>query len=80
MAFVIGTIELLSVLQSQLNLAGGIWSLSANFNINHAGFFIVGVFIVTWAIALSIWHFGHIEERWEQHAAAAHAARADCQS
>ena len=79
-AFVIGTIELLSVLQSQLNLAGGIWSLSANFNINHAGFFIVGVFIVTWAIALSIWHFGHIEERWEQHAAAAHAARADCQS
>ncbi len=79
-ALVIGTIELLSVLQSQLNLAGGIWSLSANFNINHAGFFIVGVFIVTWCIALSIWHFGHIEERWEQHAATAHAAKANSKS
>ena len=74
-AFVIGTIELLSVLQAQLNLKGGIWSFSSNFNINHAGFFIVGVFIVTWAVALSIWHFGHVEARWEEHAATAHSSR-----
>lgn len=74
-AFIIGTIELLSVLQGQLNLTGGVWRFSANFNINHAGFFIVGVFIVTWGIALSIWHFGHIEEHWEQHATTARTAR-----
>ena len=76
-AFVIGTIELLSVLQGQLNLNGGIWSFSANFNINHAGFLIVGIFVVTWVIALSVWRFGRIESRWEQQAALARASRAE---
>jgi high-affinity nickel-transport protein len=76
-AFVIGTIELLSVLQGQLNLNGGLWSFAANFNINHAGFIIVGVFVITWAVALSIWRFGRIEARWEQHANQARAARAE---
>jgi high-affinity nickel-transport protein len=75
-AFVIGTIELLSVLQSQLNLTGSIWDYAANFNINHAGFFIVGVFVVVWAVALSVWRFGKIEARWEQKAAEARAERA----
>jgi high-affinity nickel-transport protein len=75
-AFVIGTIELLSVLQTQLNLNGGVWTFSENFNINHAGFFIVGLFVVTWGVALSIWHFGHVEARWLQHADNARAARA----
>jgi high-affinity nickel-transport protein len=37
----------------------------ANFDINKAGFVIVGIFVVTWAVALSIWHFGHIEQRWD---------------
>jgi high-affinity nickel-transport protein len=75
-AFVIGTIELLSVLQSQLELSGGVWSFSARFNINHAGFIIVGVFVATWVIALSIWRFGRIESRWEQQATEARAIRA----
>ena len=75
-AFVIGTVELLSVLQSQLRLSGGIWGYSARFDINHAGFMIVGVFVATWAVALSVWRFGRIESRWEQRAAEARAARA----
>jgi high-affinity nickel-transport protein len=25
---------------------------------------IVGMFVITWVVALSIWHFGKIEERW----------------
>src|SRR6202049_3951603 len=29
-------------------------------------FFIVGVFVVTWAVAVSVWHFGHIEQKWER--------------
>ncbi|MGH2849075.1 MAG: HoxN/HupN/NixA family nickel/cobalt transporter, partial [Solirubrobacteraceae bacterium] len=36
-------------------------------NLNLLGFVIVGVFVATWAIALSIWRFGHIEERWSAH-------------
>ena len=76
-AFVIGTIELLSVLQGQLNLSGGIWDWAAKFNINHAGYWIVGVFVATWLIALGVWRYGRIEARWEQHAAEARAARAE---
>ncbi len=72
-AFVIGTIELLSVMQSQLNLNGGVWTYAAAFNINHAGFFIVGVFVVTWVVALSVWRYGRVEERWTNHAAEARA-------
>jgi high-affinity nickel-transport protein len=43
-----------------------------NFNINTAGFFIAGVFVITWVVALSIWRFGRIEAKWE---AAAQQAR-----
>ncbi len=45
----------------------------ANFNINRAGFIIVGVFVVTWVVALAIWHFGEIERKWEPQAAQAYA-------
>jgi high-affinity nickel-transport protein len=79
-AFVIGTIELLSVLQSQVKLSGGIWSFVANFNINRAGFFIVGVFVVTWVVALVVWRFARIESRWEESAARARAARAGAET
>ncbi len=47
-----------------LNLAGAFWSWLERIDINLLGYIIVGMFIVTWAIALSIWRFGRIEERW----------------
>lgn len=75
-ALVIGTIELMSVLQTQLHLSGGIWDFSAGFDINRAGFFIVGVFAVTWLVALAVWRFARVEQRWERSASAARAARA----
>jgi high-affinity nickel-transport protein len=31
---------------------------------NAIGFFIVGLFVVTWAVALAVWHFARIEEKW----------------
>jgi high-affinity nickel-transport protein len=74
-AFFIGTIELLGLLGQESGLNGGFWSFMANFNINTAGFVIGGVFVLTWAAALSIWHFGHIEQRWDL--AAANASELD---
>lgn len=67
-AFIIGTIEILQVVSGQLNLTGGFWNWDNNFDINHAGFIIVGLFVATWVVALAIWHFGDIEARWEAHA------------
>ena len=73
-AFFIGTIEILGLIASEYDLTGGFWSFMANFDINRAGFIIVGVFVLTWAIALSVWHFGHIEERWDVAAARSNAS------
>ena len=62
--FFIGTIEILGLLPLELHLNGSFWHFMANFDINKAGFVIVGMFIVTWAAALLIWKYGHIEEKW----------------
>jgi high-affinity nickel-transport protein len=70
-AVFIGGLEVAQVLAGQLNLTGGFWSYASNFNINHAGFIIAGMFVVVWVAALAIWRFGRVEERWESSAALA---------
>jgi high-affinity nickel-transport protein len=63
-ALFIGTIELAGLATDQLGLRGPVANWFENFNINTAGFVIVGLFVATWAIALAIWRLGRIEERW----------------
>jgi high-affinity nickel-transport protein len=63
-AFIIGTIEILGILTTQAHLHGAFWNLVANFNINVAGFCIAGLFIATWAVALTYWRVGKVEDRW----------------
>jgi high-affinity nickel-transport protein len=63
-AFIIGTIEILGVLTTEIHLHGGFWSVMANFNINVAGFCIAGLFVTVWAVALSYWRWGNVEARW----------------
>ena len=67
----------MQVLTTQLKLHGGIWNYAANFNINGAGFTIVGLFIVIWAFALLYWKYGKVEERWERAALKAQKARGE---
>ncbi len=65
--FFIGGIELLGLLPQEihsLSQTSGFWGLMYNFDINKAGFVIVGMFILTWTAAMLIWRYGHIEERW----------------
>ncbi len=66
-ALIIGTIELGGLAASELNLSGSFWNWFENVDINLLGFIIVGMFIATWAIALSVWRLGRIEERWTAH-------------
>ena len=66
-AFVIGTIELGGLLASQLQLSGAFWRWFETININALGFVIVGMFVATWAIAVSVWRIGRVEERWTAH-------------
>ncbi|HXQ76226.1 MAG TPA: HoxN/HupN/NixA family nickel/cobalt transporter [Acidimicrobiales bacterium] len=62
--FFIGTIEVLGLAPTELKFKGTFWKDMADFNINAAGFVIVGMFVLTWAGALLIWRIGHIEEKW----------------
>jgi nickel/cobalt transporter (NiCoT) family protein len=64
-AVFIGAIELLGLLAQDANLGGSFWSFLETFNINTAGFVIVGVFVLTWIVAISIWHFGQLEQKWD---------------
>jgi len=63
--FFVATIEVLGLLPSELGgLHSGFWNYMANFNLNKAGFVIVGMFILCWAGALAFWRFARVEERW----------------
>jgi high-affinity nickel-transport protein len=65
--FFIGAIETLSLIPLEVHgfsQTSGFWGFMYNFNINTAGFVIVGMFVVTWVAAIAIWRFGHIEEKW----------------
>ena len=63
-ALVIGTIELVGVLADRLSLHSGPLAAIAGINLDYAGYAIVGLFVVTWVVAGSVWRFARIEERW----------------
>jgi nickel/cobalt transporter (NiCoT) family protein len=63
-ALVIGAIELLSVVHEQLGLNGGFVGWISGFDLNNVGYVVVALFVLTWAVALAVWRFGRIEERW----------------
>jgi nickel/cobalt transporter (NiCoT) family protein len=65
--FLIGGIETLGLISTEvkgLSTSGGFWSFMRDFNLNVAGFVIVGLFVLTWAGAVLVWRYGHIEEKW----------------
>ena len=64
-ALFIGTIEIVGLIAQETNLSGGLWGFLEGFNINRAGFIIVGIFVLTWIVALLIWRYGDIERKWE---------------
>jgi nickel/cobalt transporter (NiCoT) family protein len=63
-ALVIGTIELVGVLADRFSIDHGVLGAIANINLDYAGYAIVGLFVVCWVVAISVWRFGRIEERW----------------
>ncbi len=63
-ALIIGLVELAGILVDKLHLVGGFWRWIGGLDLNYVGYGIVGLFVLTWAIALAVWRFGHIEEKW----------------
>lgn len=63
-ALVIGTIVLVGLLTDRLGIQSGPLAFIGSLDLQSVGFFIVGMFIVIWLVALAVWRFGKIEERW----------------
>ncbi len=63
-AFFVGTIEILGLIGQEANLSSPFWDFFQRFNINTAGFVIVGLFVATWVVALVYWRLARVEEKW----------------
>lgn len=63
-ALLIGGIELLGLLAEKLGLGGPVWDTLRELDLNYVGYAVVVLFVLTWVVALAVWRFGRIEERW----------------
>jgi nickel/cobalt transporter (NiCoT) family protein len=66
-ALIIGTVELLGVLANRADITTGPLAAVANIPLDYAGYGIVGLFVVSWLVAVAVWRFGRIEEKWSAH-------------
>jgi nickel/cobalt transporter (NiCoT) family protein len=73
-ALVIGLLVLLGLLVERLAIDSGPLVWLAGLDLEFVGFAIVGLFLVTWALAVAVWRFGRIEEKWSDGVRAADAA------
>ena len=78
-ALIIGTIELLSILTDKLGITSGPLAAIAGLDLNYVGFVIVGLFVLTWVVALLVWRYGRIEEKWNAELVAPSAPAVDGQ-
>ena len=67
-ALVIGSIVLIGLLVDRLGIESGPLAFIGSADLEFVGFTIVGLFVLVWVIALAVWRFGRIEERWEPQA------------
>ena len=63
-ALIVGLVELLGLLGQELDIKSGPLVWLGNLDLNTVGYAIVGLFVLTWLVALAVWRFGHIEQRW----------------
>jgi nickel/cobalt transporter (NiCoT) family protein len=73
-ALVIGVLVLLGLLVERLAIDSGPLVWLAGLDLEFVGFAIVGLFLVTWALAVAVWRFGRIEEKWSDAVPTADAA------
>jgi high-affinity nickel-transport protein len=63
-ALIIGSIELISILTEKTGITSGPLAAIANINLDSMGYAIVALFVVTWVVAVLVWKYGRIEEKW----------------
>ena len=63
-AFVVGGIEALGLLANHLNLTGAFWAMMRRLNENFGtvGFFIIGLFVLSWVFSIAIYKWQRFDE------------------
>jgi high-affinity nickel-transport protein len=76
-ALIIGTIELIGVLADQAKIDSGPLAAVAGIPLDYAGYGIVALFVLFWLVAIAVWRFGRVEQRWSANLAPAQPNPAD---
>jgi high-affinity nickel-transport protein len=63
-ALIIGVVEIDSIVVDKLGITSGPLHAIGTLDLNHVGYIIVALFVVTWVVALTWWKLGRVEERW----------------
>jgi high-affinity nickel-transport protein len=66
-ALVIGSIVLAQVVAERLAVSTGPLGWVAGLDLQFVGYILVALFVGTWLIALAVWRFARVEERWSAH-------------
>ena len=61
-AFLIGGIEVMSIVADRLGLSGGIWDFVANLDFGPIGIGIIAIFVLSWAISTAIYRWKRYDE------------------
>ncbi|MEO8282018.1 MAG: HoxN/HupN/NixA family nickel/cobalt transporter [Pseudarthrobacter sp.] len=62
----IGSVQLISLLVDSTGIRSGPLAVIGGLDLAAVGYTTVALFIFTWLLALGVWRFGHIEERWSR--------------
>ena len=63
-ALLIGGIELVGALVNRAGITSGPLAAIAAIDLNDLGYLVVGLFLIAWLLAVAVWKFGRIEQRW----------------
>ncbi|WP_372728908.1 HoxN/HupN/NixA family nickel/cobalt transporter [Nocardioides sp.] len=66
-ALLIGGIELIGLLAEKSGITTGPLGAIAEIDLAYMGYLVVALFVVTWAVSVTIWKVGRIDERWSAH-------------
>jgi high-affinity nickel-transport protein len=66
-ALIIGGIEIIGLLSDRAGITTGPLAAIAGVDLEYVGYGIVLLFVVTWALSVTIWKVGRIDERWSAH-------------
>ncbi len=64
-ALLIGGQEIVSIFAEKLEVESGIVAWIGNLDLGDLGYIIVGLFVLTWAVAIAVWRFAGVERRWQ---------------